>query len=116
MTDHLIDDAAARLEAIGVKHSPMQLFEDGTVNTVDGRHITLRDARGVYYLLDSDNDGAARKPGVRLIQLMFLEVPEHAIHYVEQLGAEWRLDKVELLPAVEEGHPGVWSAILSHVV
>lgn len=112
----IIEQAQARLEQLAVKHAPEQLFADGKPNDIDGRHITLRDQPGVYYLLDSDNDGKAMLPGVRSIQLMFLEVPEHAVHYAEQLGAGWRLDKVELLPAIgKEGHPGVWSAILSHV-
>ena len=112
----IIEQAQARLEQLAVKHAPEQLFENGEPNNIDGRHITLRDAPGVYYLLDSDNGGKAMLPDVRRIQLTFLEVPEHAVHYVEQLGPGWRLDKVELLPVIgKEGHPGVWSARLSHV-
>jgi hypothetical protein len=125
----IIDEAQARLEQLAVKHVPFREFlpsgpadtciinSRGKLQDTKGeRAVILSDPPGVYYLLDSDNDGAARKSGIRQIQLTFLEVPEHAVHYVEQLGAGWRLDKVELLPAVgKEGHPGVWSAILSHV-
>lgn len=105
----IIEQAQVRLEQLAVEHAPEQA--DGL------RHVALFNQSGVYYLLDSDNDGRAmERPGVRRIQLLFLEVPEHAVHYVEQLGEGWRLDKVELLPTVgKEGHPGVWSATLSHV-
>lgn len=104
----IIEQAQARLEQLAVKHAP----EHGG----DDRHIRLRDPAGVYYLLDTDNEGRAKQAGVHRIQLMFLEVPQHAVHYVEQLGASWRLDKVELLAVVDkEDHPGVWSATLSHV-
>lgn len=109
----IIEQAQARLEQLAVKHAPEQYCEDGTS---EGRHIRLRDPAGVYYLLDTDNEGKAKQSGVHRIQLTFLEVPQRAVHYVEQLGGGWRLDKVELMPAVDrEDHPGVWSATLSHV-
>lgn len=111
----IIDEAQARLEQLAVRHAPEQRFLEDP-DQIDGRYVTLRDPPGVYYILDTDNGGQAKLPGVRRIQLTFLEVPQHAIHYVEQLGAGWRLDKVELLAVVDkEGHPGVWSATLSHV-
>jgi hypothetical protein len=107
MTD--MEKAQARLEQLAVKHSPEQHLENGEV---DCRYVTLLDEPGVYYLLDTDNGEKARKPGVRTIQLVFLDVPEHAVHYVEQLGAGWRLDKVE--PIISKEDRPVWGAILSH--
>lgn len=103
------EEAHAKLDALAVKHAPMQRFLDSP-NDECGREVCMRDEPGVYYLLDIDNDGSAMKTGFRRIQLLFLNVHPHAEHYAAQIG--WDIERIEVLPVVGQEHPGVHSAIL----
>ena len=99
-----LSSVAAKLEAAGAKHAPLQRFIDPP-HDVDGRYITLRDPPAVYYLLGTD----VKDPSGELadkVQLMFLDVPYDVGKFATAIGYHViETDRMPVFEAVGLPHP-----------
>lgn len=87
----ILEKAARQLEAIGVIHAPIEC--EGLKPGHYHRFVTLQCRPGVYYIRGDDNVPDAP---VEKLQLIFLDVPEMAAHFAEQIG--WKIEIVEQIP------------------
>jgi len=80
-----LEEASAKLEALGVKHASLQ--PEGL-----RRSVSVEDPPGVYYVR-GDDEGIV-DAGVR-IQLIYLNVPMLK-NFAEEIG--WAIERIEALP------------------
>lgn len=112
-----LSDVATKLEALGVRHAPEHdlmgsesepslrwRIVGGQRRAIhepkgDGRHVTLRDEPGVYYLLSTDLAKVSPPRSCHGdVQLTFLKVSAHDVgKYAGAIGYKTKL--IEMLPS-----------------
>jgi hypothetical protein len=98
-----LDEASAKLEALGAKHMPVQYLVcekcGAGTNKPDGRYVTLRDDPGVYYLRGDDNMAsriAVGKGAEERVQLLAMFAELDAQKFADALG--WVVESDSPMP------------------